>query len=424
MLKFKDGKIPDDVDKWLYDNIMAIGTWKDQGIKVFSAYLKAYNTTVDWVKKDCDKYLAAWLAGDPTATTIHMLDSFEALYKQGHDNIPGPTPEPGEWILPATPGLHPVLSRPGGFFMDGMLDANNGDLILCTYMFNGQSYLLRWDGKTFTTELALPTESVYMPKMTPEGKILCSTEKPAQIFLGYDAKYDRVMNRPEPTSLAFEFQDLQGDLVVFTCAEAWRDYGIQMYRGPVSGKSWGKWGPEFNGKLFLNSCSDGNNAYLCGHEKDNGIGYPVIYNMSGDRVLRMGQYAKQQISYLLKRDNLWTLGLQNITEWTDENERRNAYLNSYNGANTQDALLRIYPPWPMHIDMDPLTKIRYALCSVWNETGYPRAVLLHAKDGRDWKLLTSLNMSTALSMIFVPGKGVIVVGGEYNQKGVVEYFAF
>jgi hypothetical protein len=117
-------------------------------------------------------------------------------------------------------------------------------------------------------------------------------------------------------------------------------------------------------------------------------------------------------------DGIWTIGAASLTETADH---RRAYVERWDGSNNLRSVLDLMPPWIMDIQIDPITKMRYALASVWNETDHATSQLAYSKTGEinSWTVV-SIPMPSAISLTIVPG-GVLIAGGKYGEWGGV-YF--
>jgi hypothetical protein len=93
------------------------------------------------------------------------------------------------------------------------------------------------------------------------------------------------------------------------------------------------------------------------------------------------------------------------------------YHNGKNGAVAKD----LDCPWTMDMKVGP-DGWRYAIASVWNETGYPNAQLAVSKTGRGPETWTihSIPLPTVIDIELVEG-GVMCHGGQYGEYGAT-YF--
>jgi hypothetical protein len=410
---------PDMSDQNLFDKMEYLERAMSQDRGVYAEYEEAMTNLL--AQPEANKIMRRWLL-DQDISEVEVMKAFSEAAPPAPGPVPDPGPpsQPGAWQPPSGAGLQLICKRPGGFFMSGMRVSDG--LLLGTYRYAQLAHALFYDG-AFHEQISLPTESVYMFYMPPDGHPIFSTECQAQIFKhggeGWfsEGNWQRRFTRPEPLSCAFEIQEIEGGLSLFTTPVAWGQNGIQMYKAGPNGESWSKWGQEWSGKYLFNSCTDKKTAWLYGHEQD----YPVMYDMNGNRIMRMGQYAGQMVGYVITDGKLFSLGMSNITPIDSEGSPRRAYINNFWDGKNQDAI-ELTRPWVM--DMQIHNGVRYCLTSVWNDGDSPQwktAELHHSTDQRTWKLLCTIPMPTALCLAFGDG-GVYIFGGHYNDYGAVYFY--
>lgn len=394
-------------DKNIYDKMQFLRSAALQDEQVYAAYEIARHTDVEWVVVECDTYMDHWLnVRDISGAAV--LEAFRVLTIQGHENIPEPPQPPGTWTPPSKSGI--VCKRDGGFFMSGLRVPDG--LLLGTYQYAQQAHIVHWDW-SFSTQFSAPIESAYMLHMTPTGPV-CSTECPAGV-LEWEGGWKWVFKRPEPKSLAFDILPFQGGLLLFT-KENVDSHNIRLYRGDINGLNWTPW-KDFTGH-FVQCCTDGGTVYLIG-EQD---GLPCIIDHNGKQILKDSTYKGQIINYAVVKSGLFTLGLNNIGDIIHEpsgDKRRNGYVTYFDGKNHIEAIDCV-PPWIMNIKIAP-DGSRFAIASIWNETGYPNPELVWSFNGyKPWKKIADIPMPSVQTIEIADG-GVYCYGGEYNSYGAV-YF--
>lgn len=350
--------------------------------------------------------------------TDNLLRAMQSIIDVGPGPGPGPGPSPGVWQPPTKKGMNEVVPKtPGGFYMSGMRIKEG--LLLGTYRKDGLARIRRFDG-TLHEELSLPTESVYMFYATPDGLPIFTTECPAQVFKQFaTGKWGLRFTRPEGKSVAFEIHKVKDGLAVFTVNPAWGT-NVRMIKGDVNGNAWLNW-KDFNGRRLLNCCSDGEKEYLYGDEE----GFPVLVNFDGSRKLWMKDYPNNTINYaVVDASGNFTLGMNSITEPTTEGKKRNAYIVHYDGVHPK-WIVDLTRPWLMDIQIDPVNpKIRYGVSSVWDEDYFKTCQLHISRDGgKSWET-KDIPMPACIAMQVVPGEGVYLFGGKYNEYAQAFLYKF
>jgi hypothetical protein len=336
------------------------------------------------------------------------------FFSTGH---PLPTPvtpsapiTPGSWTPPATPGMHEICSRPGPFFMSGLRVPDG--LLLGTYR---PAKLYKFNG-AMNELLSLPAESVYMLYMPPDGLPLFSTECPAQVYKMTTAgQWERKFTRSESNSLAFDIMPSRDGLILFT-VDVVNSRNIRIYKGDANGHVWNAL-RDHTGH-FKQVCTDGQTYYL-GGEKD---GLPYIEDQNGKQIMKDTAYVGQEINYAVVKDGIFTLGMNNIADLIADGTRRNGYINYLENGNDISGI-DCKPPWIMNIRIDPVTKYRYAIASIWNESGYPNPELVMSKDGRKWSKIADVPMPS-VQTLEIADNGVYCYGGQYGQFGKVCFYRF
>ncbi len=325
---------------------------------------------------------------------------------------PEPVPVITGWQPPTVSGE--VCRLPGQFFMSGLRGSYKGKngLFLGTYR---PAKLYFWDGATFELIFSLPCESFYMLHMTPDGRPLVSTEYPAQLFkLQLDNTWLLVCNRSGNPSLGFDVWPYKDGLLWFTVNQAHGDQ-ITIYRGNATGDNW-QHHRNHEGH-FLQDCTDGQTYWLVGEKN----GLPYIVHENGSQVLLDEAYQGQIINYASVRNGLFTLGMNNIADIiAHDGKRRNGYVNYFDGKN-DIAGIDCRPPFIMQTDIDLATGRRYAIASIWNETGYPAPELVISIDGRNpWKKIADIPFPSVQTVEIADG-GVWSYGGQKDQFGAVHF---
>jgi hypothetical protein len=356
------------------------------------------------------KYLDYW---EDVAAAGYTMDTVLTHYMQYGWKEPR-WPVPGSFVAPTTPGMHDIGTIPGPFFMSGLRVPSG--LLLGTYrtaklyLFNG----------SFRVLLSLPTESVYMIYgPTSDGGYLFSTECPAQVWKCSDDQFDDwkcVFSRPEAESLAFDILPLDNGLCLFTVDKV-NSHNIRIYKGDINGNSWSI-NKDYQGH-FKQCCTDGARLYLVG-EKD---GFPYVVNRDGQQILLDKGYVGQEINYAVAKDNILTLGMNNIEDFiVSDGTRRNGYINYLENGNDISGI-DLKAPWIMNIKIDPVTRYRYAIASIWRESGYPLPELAMSKDGRKWSKIADIPMPSVQTIEIADG-GIWCYGGKYGEFGKVCFYKF
>lgn len=326
-----------------------------------------------------------------------------------------PDPSPGSFTLPTESGIvAPKL--PGNFFMSGLRTPKG--LLLGTYR---PAELYFFNGGLFERLLKLPTESVYMLHgPTPDGGYLFTTECPAQVWRCSNDQFNDwkcVFYRTEPESVAFDILPFRGGLSVFTSNRAWGE-AQTVYVSDANGLKWDHW-TEAKAPLY-GGCTDGQTYYFVGWRERNGLRLPCIVDHNGAVVLIADDsWKEQKINYASVKDGMFTLGLNNIEELIDDGTRRNGYVMSHapfhSGINCK-------PPFIMQTEA--VESGRFAVASIWNESGYPNPELVWSRDGRaDWKKIADIPFPSVQSMEIIP-EGVLLYGGQKDSFGQVYFHKF
>jgi hypothetical protein len=360
---------------------------------VFSHYEKAYHSDVDWVPADCDMYYNMFLDGTiGGAKAIEMLD---ILYIQGHTENPSPVP---------SSDIPPRL--PGQFFMSGLKTPKG--FLLGTYK---PAKLYLYDS-AYHELLSLPTESVYMLYgPTPDGGYLFTTECPASVWRCSNDKFNdwhQVFRSSEDLSVAFDILPLHGGLCVFTSYQAWGNNQI-IYKSDINGYTWSPWN-SFTGN-FVQCCTDGQTLYMIGNKDRR----PCIIDHNGNTVLHADPSWKEQtINYASVKDGRFTLGLNNIEPVISDGTRRNGYVMSHAPFHSG---IDLHPPFIMQTEA--VDSGRYAIASIWNESGYGNPELAFSQGGvTGWSIIATIPMPSVQTIEIKDGV-CWCYGGQKDQYGAV-----
>lgn len=324
-------------------------------------------------------------------------------------------PLPGTWVPPEETGV--VCELPGPFFMSGMPFEDG--LRIGTYKDSaGIARLYKYDG-AFHELWSAPCESVYHIQKRKNGRVMFSTECPAGIGIeGDDGKVTWRQLRGEPDSLAFDIWPYRGGWMVFTVSNVTYTR-IKIYTSQDDGGTWQLLREHScNNGIFKQCCTDGQTYYLYGH-KDR---FPYIEREDGAKVIKMTDYIDDEINYASVKDGLFTIGMNYQREIIDKDPtkpRRNGYVMPGWTSGMYHSGIDCKPPWIMQTDIFP--KGRYAVASIWNESGYPNPEIVFSANGqRDWAQITSVPFPSVQTMDY-GDNGIYCFGGQYGAFGKV-YF--
>lgn len=320
--------------------------------------------------------------------------------------------DPSGWQPPTQSGE--VCRLPGPFAMSGL--RTPAGLLIGTYR---PAKLYRYDGQ-FRELWAGPVESVYMIQRRQNGRAMFATEHPAGIATeGEDGKFTWTQLRPEPDSLAFDIWPYRGGWILFTTNNITRQ-NIRTYTSSDDGATWKSYKDHnaVNGELFQ-MCTDGQTYWVSGHRDRK----PYMEDERGKQVFWMSDYQEQTINYASVKDGLFTLGLHNIDEIIQhDGKRRNGYVlwGLENGSHPLG--IDLMPPYIMQTDIHPQTAERFAVASIWNESGYPNPQVARSKDGKTWKESDVVTIPFPSVQTFDWGdEGYYCFGGKYGEFLAVYY---
>lgn len=372
-------------DQWFNDVSAARRVYLEQGELMGVYYKEARKNNQEYA----DYLYNLWVTGQDD--TQNLLDVMKIVAEQ-------------------TPPLPDSLpQRPGPFFMSGMPFPDG--LRIGTYKDNqGIARLLKFNG-AFSELWKGPCESVYMIQRRKNGRVMFSTECPAGIvYENADGTFGAKQLRGEVDSLAFDIWPYRGGWMVFTVSNIL--YGrIKIFTSQDDGETWQLYKEHTcQDGIFKQCCTDGDEYYLVGH-KDR---FPYIEREDGKQTIWMKDYKDQEINYASVKDDLFTLGMNNIDPLISDGTRRNGYVMWATTGGTYHSGIDLHAPWIMQTDIDPVTGNRYALASIWNESGYPQPELAMSKNGRDWSCIFKVPMDSVQTMDIADG-GAYFYGGKYGE---------
>jgi len=387
-------------DQEFDDKVNTLGDAAEQCREMGRRYLKARPINPEYA----DHLFDLWITNQDE--TLNLLSAMQAII-----DTP-PTPQPGNWQPPTQSGfVTPQL--PGPFFMSGLRTPNG---LLCgtyrparLYLYDG-AYHEQWSGAV---------ESVYMLHQTPSGPIF-STERPAGVWKKKDGKWQPMFERPEIDSLGFDIWPYKGGLLFYTASNVNRDQ-IRTYIGDANGENWRPY-KDHLGWYMPQLCTDGQTYWMVGR-KDR---YPHVMREDGAKIISMSDYVDDEINYAGVKDGLFTFGMnyKDATIWKDPTKKhRNGYVMWGTTGGLYHSGIDCKPPFVMNIRIDPATGYRYAIASIWNESGYPSPELVMSRDGRTWVNLTSIPMPSVQTLEVADG-GIYCYGGQYGQYGRVYFHKF
>jgi hypothetical protein len=335
-----------------------------------------------------------------------MMDAYKIVIAQGAA-LP---PAPGSWNPPTTKGLHLILDNPGSkqFYMAGTRIADG--LLLGTYRApGGGARIQHYDGRILQDELNTPAESFYSFHAVDNGIIATCECDFAKIYKRRGDKWIQKSASNVQNALTFEPHEVNGALVALRVREAGANSGW-LIRSTDNGETWHEW-KSFSNKNILNMNSDGKVLRLFGNENDN----PAVFDENFTKVAGRSDYPDNTYASGCGFEGKWNFGANSIKAIREE---RRGYIDFLDGANLR-SVRDLMPPWVMV--MNVYDGIRYAVCSVWNETDHQSAILVKSKDGIKWDDVCQIPCPSIISMSYADG-GIYLFGGKFGEYGRVYFY--
>jgi hypothetical protein len=176
------------------------------------------------------------------------------------------------------------------------------------------------------------------------------------------------------------------------------------------GDTWYEW-RSFSGKNILNMGSDGKRVLLAGNADNN----PAVFDDNFNRIAGRNDYPDNTYASACGVGGTWNFGANSIAA---VHEERRGYIDYYDGTNLR-SVRDLTPPWVMVLRV--YDGIRYAVCSVWNETDHQSAILVKSKDGIKWDDVCQVPCPSIISMSYADG-GIYLYGGKFAEYGRVYFY--